>query len=51
MPLSERTKLAIKFWGGKKTNVQLAKEMKRANSWVSYQTDIILETRPRYDNR
>lgn len=46
--LSERTKLAIKFWSGRNLT-EIAKEMNRSNKWVSINTDYILATRPRYN--
>jgi IS30 family transposase len=48
--LSERAKIAIKFWGGVPPR-KIAKQLNRSESWVSTQTDIIMATRPRYDNR
>lgn len=46
--LSERTKVAIKFWGGMPPRT-IAAKMNRSEGWVSHQTDIIIETRPRYN--
>jgi hypothetical protein len=46
-PLSLRTKIAIKFWGGMPLQ-DIALKVGKSNTWVSYQTDIIFETRPRY---
>jgi len=45
--LSERTRIAIKFWGGMPPR-KIAKRLSRSESYISRQTDFILENRPRY---
>ena len=46
--LSQRTKIAIKFWGGMPPR-EIAKKLNRSESYIGNQTDIIMALRPRYN--
>ena len=48
--LSQRTKIAIKFWGGISPR-EIAKQLNKSESYISRHTDIIMATRPRYPDK